>query len=635
MTIDEVVELLNARQKKRITELQEFVLRSSWDGKTYSWMARQAYYGPEYLRKTASVLWSMLSDCWGEPIAKSNFRHAIAQRRLTPDEDRLIENFYRRQNAARSLVYPSGPVSVDSSFYIPRPPIEELADAAIAEPGSLIRIKAPTKMGKSSLMFRILDRATDIGYRSVLLDFQLADTSVFASLNKFLRWFCATLTRKLRLESRLDDYWDEEIGSKMSCTLYVETYLLDRIESPLVLGLNEVNRVFGYPALAQDFFPLLRSWHEQGKQTESWQKLRIIMAYSTEAYIELNLNQSPFNVGLPIQLPPFNVQQIQELARRYQLPQIDAKTLDRFMALVGGHPYLVQLAFYHINRQGTSLEQLLQELLKNSEIYRTHLQNILAMLQERPELATAFKQLVTSDESLELEPKILYQLQNMGLVKLNGDRVTVSCELYRHYFRSQRYLGKYEEENFSLIQKLQKENQQLYRLCYVDELTQLANRRWFDQQIKLEWQNLATQQVFLSLILCDIDWFQAYNDDYGHLAGDFCLQEVARMIQNCMRNSFDLAARYGGEEFAIILPQTDAKDAKIVAENIRERVKALGIAQAKNSVDIPTCVVTVSLGVACTIPEAQSNPLMLISAADEALSRSKQQGRDRVTLFTF
>lgn len=198
------------------------------------------------------------------------------------------------------LEIPGGSVPLNSFFYIERPPIEERTYTEINKPGSLIRIKAPSKMGKTSLMHRILTHAKQTGVHTVQIGLQRADSQVFTSLEKFLRWFCANVSRQLNLEIRLDDYWDEDIGSKVSCTLYLQEYLLEKIDAPVVLALDEVNRIFEYPEISRDFLPLLRSWYEDASELEIWRKLRLIVVHATEAYIPLDINQSPFNVGLPL-----------------------------------------------------------------------------------------------------------------------------------------------------------------------------------------------------------------------------------------------------------------------------------------------------------------------------------------------
>lgn len=165
MTIDEVVLLLKASQATGLTTLQEIVLRSSWEGNTYTNIACEAHYGEERVRKIAAHLWQVLSDFCKEPINKSNFRQTLENHRLSKAHQQLVKEFNKAATAI-SLEFPSGPVSLNSRFYIPRPPIEELAYAEMAEPGSVICIKTPKKMGKSSLILRLLARANKQGFRT-------------------------------------------------------------------------------------------------------------------------------------------------------------------------------------------------------------------------------------------------------------------------------------------------------------------------------------------------------------------------------------------------------------------------------------------------------------------------------------
>lgn len=177
-----------------------------------------------------------------------------------------------------------------------------------------------------------------------------------------------------------------------------------------------------------------------------------------------------------------------------------------------------------------------------------------------------------------------------------------------------------------LYQQLETANHELQRLAAIDGLTQVANRRRFDEYLQQEWQRMLREQLPLSLILCDIDFFKLYNDTYGHQAGDDCLRQVAQVIQNSAKRAIDLPARYGGEEFAVVLPNTDQEGAILVAQDIQTGVKQLGIAHAASKVN---AMVTVSLGVSNTIPSVITSPELLINAADKALYQAKAEGRDR------
>ncbi|QLE51842.1 PAS domain S-box protein [Nostoc sp. C057] len=178
-----------------------------------------------------------------------------------------------------------------------------------------------------------------------------------------------------------------------------------------------------------------------------------------------------------------------------------------------------------------------------------------------------------------------------------------------------------------LYQQLQAANEELQRLATLDGLTQIANRRRFDQYLENEWHRLKREQMPLSLILFDVDFFKRYNDTYGHLAGDDCLRQLGSALKSVIKRPADLVARYGGEEFAVILPNTEIEGAISVAQTIRQAVYDLTIPHAQSSV----CDhVTVSLGVASIVPNSETSPQDLINAADKSLYIAKQQGRDRV-----
>ncbi|MBU7583208.1 MAG: PleD family two-component system response regulator [Nostoc sp. TH1S01] len=177
-----------------------------------------------------------------------------------------------------------------------------------------------------------------------------------------------------------------------------------------------------------------------------------------------------------------------------------------------------------------------------------------------------------------------------------------------------------------LQQQLEAANQELQRLVTIDGLTQVASRRKFEEYFSQEWQRMARDQLSLSLILCDVDYFKSYNDTYGHRAGDRCLQKVAQAIKDSVKRPADLVARYGGEEFAVILPKTEIQGAMILADKICSVVRRLAIPHSNSQV---SGYVTISAGVATDIPQPGSDFQDMISAADRALYQAKIEGRDR------
>ncbi|NER24108.1 MAG: molecular chaperone Tir [Symploca sp. SIO1C2] len=230
------------------------------------------------------------------------------------------------------------------SVYVERSDIESSCYQEILKPGSLIRIKAPNFMGKTSLMAWIRDRAAEHNYRTAYLNLNSAGKTDFTNPDYFLRWFCLKVSHSMELPNRVTEYWDEEMfTSKVNSTDYFQEYLLVQDDTPLVLCLDEVERVFPYPEVATEFLGLLRYWHELARINPIWERLRLVMAYAREVYITLNINKSPFNVGLPIELPEFTPQQVQELAQRHGL-DLNLEQVQRLIEMVGRRPYLVEQA---------------------------------------------------------------------------------------------------------------------------------------------------------------------------------------------------------------------------------------------------------------------------------------------------
>ncbi len=332
---------------------------------------------------------------------------------------------------------PGGVVSVKSGLYIERPPVEADCYAEITQSGALIRIKAPRQMGKTSLMARILHYASEQGYATVPLSFQRADSALFTDLDQFLRWLCEQVGRKLKRRDNLDDYW-QGFGGKDKCNAYFEECLLEELHAPLVLALDEVDMVFPHREVADDFFGLLRSWYEAARygdsSSELWENLRLIIVHSTEAYVPLNINQSPFNVGKTVDLEEFTATQVQALARCYGLTWSEAQA-QQLMQLIGGHPYLVRKALYHLRRQEVTLDGLSATAATESGIYSDHLRRHLYNLQRYPELAEAMRQIVVKREAIAVAAEAAFKLDSMGLVELQGNEALPRCDVYRQYFR--------------------------------------------------------------------------------------------------------------------------------------------------------------------------------------------------------
>jgi diguanylate cyclase (GGDEF)-like protein len=164
-------------------------------------------------------------------------------------------------------------------------------------------------------------------------------------------------------------------------------------------------------------------------------------------------------------------------------------------------------------------------------------------------------------------------------------------------------------------------------LATCDGLTQIANRRRFDEYLEQQWKQMARERSPLAVLLCDIDHFKQYNDTYGHLVGDDCLKQVAQTLCRTLKRPADLVARFGGEEFAVILPQTGLGGALNVAEEMQSAIRQLQLEHTQSPVHP---YLTLSIGMACMVPTSYDTSKALLDRADSALYLAKQQGRNQI-----
>lgn len=192
------------------------------------------------------------------------------------------------------------------------------------------------------------------------------------------------------------------------------------------------------------------------------------------------------------------------------------------------------------------------------------------------------------------------------------------------YLRSHRSPGILSARISTLLQ-LKRNHDALDRAARIDELTQIYNRREFKRSLEIEWMRARRVRTPMTLIVIDIDHFKRYNDTYGHLAGDGCLQQVAKALTSCAQRPQDMVCRYGGEEFVVLLPETPISGSEIIAERMREGIESLNLLHKSSDIG----VVTISVGIATMIPAPEANPNDLLNRADTALYRAKASGRNQ------
>lgn len=440
---------------RHLSDVETEILKGSWNGQTYDQIAEVSGYSDSYLRRDVGTkFWRSLSQSLGESVSKNNFRGALdryAKAHQAPpptsvnqQKDPPISPFAK--GGQREKLSPSQAslrrteLDEHDEPYVERSPLETICHDTLLQPGALVRVKAPSLMGKTLLVNHVLAQLEQEGLRTVRLSMELADRKIhFTDLNRFLRWLCINISRVLGIPNQIDNYWDEEgIGSKMSCSSYLEEYVLLESDRPLVLCLDDVDLLFPYPEIYEDVFGLLRSWYEiaRSRSRKIWKRLRLAIVHATDVYIQLNLHQSPFNVGVPIELSEFTPEQIQQLAQQHGLStQLDLTSLAE---MVGGHPYLLTQAFEALNHHpDQSLTQLLANAPTKAGIYSNHLRDCWLMVRDHPEMQQMLKTVINAPEAVPLDPVQAHQLHSMGLIKLAGNIASPRCQLYRRYFQTQ------------------------------------------------------------------------------------------------------------------------------------------------------------------------------------------------------
>jgi hypothetical protein len=327
---------------------------------------------------------------------------------------------------------PEGTMNPESHFYIER---EEDATALrlIKEQGVTVTIKGPRQMGKSSLLIRVIDMARKNDKSTILLDFQLFDKAAFSDADKFFYQFALWITDELDLEDRLAEYWSMPLGNSQRCTRYFERYILKEVNKSLVLAMDEVESVFDTD-FRTDFFSMLRSWHNnRASKPVTWQKLDLALVTSTEPYQFIdNLNLSPFNVGVHVDLTDFTPDQITKLNQLHGSPLQTTET-QQLMQLLNGHPYLTRKAMYAVVTQQMSASSLLSQNDHDAGPFGDHLRYHLFRLQGKNELIQGMRQTIQQHACHNEE--VFFRLQSAGLIRRQGTAVVPRCKLYEEYFR--------------------------------------------------------------------------------------------------------------------------------------------------------------------------------------------------------
>jgi hypothetical protein len=330
-----------------------------------------------------------------------------------------------------ALEMPEGTIDPESQFYISRPS-DGVAQRAFDRGGVTVTIKGSRQMGKSSLLIRTLKQARAAGRQVAFLDFQLLTRDTLRDADQFFVQFCAWITEELGVEDRVEQYWKSPLGRTQRATRYLGRHVLPAAGAPVVLAMDEVDSILDTD-FRTDFFGMLRSWHNNRAKDPAWNRLDLALVISTEPYqlIE-NLNQSPFNVGEVIELADFQPEHVTELNRRHGNPLTESE-VDRLIALVGAHPYLVRRALYLVADKRYSGASLFASAHDDHGPFGDHLRYHLFRLQEQPAQVRALLQII--DRNSCADENLFNRLRGAGLVRREGQRVVPRCRLYAQFFK--------------------------------------------------------------------------------------------------------------------------------------------------------------------------------------------------------
>ncbi len=330
------------------------------------------------------------------------------------------------------LAPPGGTVSLRDKFYIERNDDQRLRQQ-VMRPGSISTIRASRQTGKSSLLVRSIQHARQQGAQVVNLDLQRVDRNHLAGLDIFLKYLASMIVHRLRLDpGEVESAWQGLLGPQDKLTDLMENYILLETSKPLVLGIDEADRLLETDFYT-DFFGLIRSWHNSAAYDQIWETLRIVMVISTEPYLLISdISQSPFNVGLKVYLKDFSAEQVQDLNQRHGEP-VGSEAFSQLMGLLGGHPYLTRKALYNLVTEKQGWQSFQKSAPNDSGPFGDHLRRQLWLLRDEPDLQKALRQVIQFQRCEDDVAR--FRLLRAGLIKGSGDYFTCRNDLYQIYFQ--------------------------------------------------------------------------------------------------------------------------------------------------------------------------------------------------------
>ncbi|MCG8424551.1 MAG: AAA-like domain-containing protein [Proteobacteria bacterium] len=328
------------------------------------------------------------------------------------------------------LEIPGGTMSSDSKYYVKRRE-DDTALRALDQQGVTIVITGARQMGKSSLLIQLLSKIS-AAKRVIYVDFQAFSRSDHREADPFYLAFCSMISNPVDMLHRIAEYQNNPLSNNQRCTYYLES-ILKRVQLPIVLAMDETESILSAP-FRDDFFGMVRSWHNRRAAEPIWKNLDLMLVRSTDNEFITDPSQSPFNVGLQIRMNDFTPEHVAVLNRSHDRPFEDSE-LDHLIQLIGGHPYLVRQALYEVASKRFTVAGLFDRAADDEGPFGDHLRYFLLRLYDDPQLGLGLRRVISRQSGLaELDRRITYRLLGAGLIKLQGGQYIPRCKLYNDYF---------------------------------------------------------------------------------------------------------------------------------------------------------------------------------------------------------
>jgi len=334
------------------------------------------------------------------------------------------------------LTVPTGAVPLDSPFYVERP-VDPIMHSALEKHESIILVKGARQMGKTSLIARGLNRARKNGMKVVITDLQKLNQKNLETLRSFYCSIGTMIADQLDLDVDIRADWRDDRSDNGNFENFLRRKIIKPLDKPFLWALDEVDRLFVGCDYSNDFFGLVRSWHNERADPDCvWSRMTVIIGYATEASLFISdLNMSPFNVGRHITMQDFSLEQIADLNVRYGSPLTSSTELEGFYALIGGQPYLARRGLHEMVVQGWNYERLAKDADRDEGVFGDHLRRFYILLCEDQEMMDAVRNLISGSKA-PLSHHAFCRLRTAGLVRGESrDEATIRCGIYASYLK--------------------------------------------------------------------------------------------------------------------------------------------------------------------------------------------------------